>query len=491
MYEAAIGTTEDGTLDPLRTFQMLYFTLQHQIFETLVSVDFNTQRIIPVLAEHWEQRDNLTTRFYLRRGVRFHNTEPFTAEAVRFTLDLMRDPRNKFGGRFLFDSIAAVQVVDDYTVDIILRSPDALLLRKLAAVGFMFPPHYYNKVGDTYFTRYPVGTGPFRFFYNTKNKKGGKEIHLVANEDYWGQRPACRELVCDFIPPDAQAQALRDGYVDMVISQDTSLKNEVQTRDDLTVFAQPSLRSTVCLFNIDKPGPLQDIRVRRAIEHCINRDEIIAKPLHGRGRPLYSIAPAGSIAYRQGKPYYEENLERAHTLLAEAGFSRGLSLKAMVSDNVPSAAVAQTLREQLSRAGITLNIDFLTRDRIKKEVVEPKLMGSTQPSRYDIWIVNGWPDIFGATAHFYFLFLHSHGIFNFGIYLNKTSPFDRYYAKVLAAPDEKVLAERLYLFDRFVMEKAIALPLYQVELVYGMNKHIRFQPGLNDLPLRFKDCAFE
>lgn len=491
IYEASIGTTEDGTLDPLRTFQMLYFNLQHQIFETLIGVDFNTQTVVPVLAERWEQKDALTTRFHLRRGVRFHNAEPFTAETVRFTLDLMRDPRNKFGGRFLLESIAAVQIIDDYTVDIILATPDALLLRKLAAIGFMLPPKYYSKVGDVYFTRYPMGTGPFRFFYNARNKDGIKEIHLTANEDYWGPRPAVRELVYDFIPREAQGQALRNGAVDLVVSQDASFMDEVRSDTNLTIFSQSSLRSTICLLNIDKSGPLQDIRVRRALQHCINRKDMIAVALHGRGKPLYTIAPAGSLAFDNGKPLYDENIAHARTLLSEAGYAQGFSLKAMAADNAPSRAIAQLLRTQLAHAGISLAVDFLSRDSIKKEIVEPKLMGNARPSTYDLWIINGWPDLFGASAHFYFLFLHSHGIFNFGIYLNKQSLFDSQYARILSSGNDKALIRNLRGFDRLAMQEAVVIPLYQVELVYGMNKNVRFRPGLNDLPLRFKDCVFE
>ncbi|MCX8043798.1 MAG: ABC transporter substrate-binding protein [Desulfobacterota bacterium] len=491
MYESAIGTTEDGTLDPLRTFQMVYVTLQHQIFETLVTIDFNTQRIVPVLAERWEQRDSLTIRFYLRRGVRFHNAEPFTAEAVVFTLNLMRDPRNKFGGRFLFDAIAAVQIVDPYTVDIILSAPDALLLRKLAAVGFIFPPKYYTSVGDGYFTRYPIGTGPFRFFYNTKNKNNIREIHLVANEDYWGDRPAIQELIYEFIPPDAHGQALRSGMIDMVITQDTRLKNELANDPKLTAFVQPSLRSAVCLINIDKQSPLQDIRVRRALEHCIDRTKIITTILHGNGIPLYTIAPQGSLAHSRNKPLYPESIKRARELLAESGYAHGLALKAMAADNAPSKALAHALAEQLSHVGVDLSLEFLSREGIKKEVVEPKLMGNNKPSSYDLWIINGWPDLFGASAHFYFLFFHPHGIFNFGIYLDKTSPFEQYYNRALASPNETALAKRLQQLDRLIMTEAVAIPIYQVALTYGMNKRIRFQPGLNDLPLRFKECSIE
>jgi peptide/nickel transport system substrate-binding protein len=492
MYEAAIGTTDDGTLDPLRTLQMLYYTLQHQMFETLVAIDFNTQRIIPVLAERWDRKDALTTRFFLRRGVRFHNGELFTAEAVKFTLELMRDPRNKFGGRFLFESIAAVQVIDDYTVDIILLSPDALLLRKLAAFGFIFPPKYYSRVGDKYFTRYPMGTGPFRFFYNAKNEAGIKEIHFVANEDYWGKAPASlHELVYEFIPREGKSQALKNGAIDLLITQDTSLAKDLRGEPDIKITAQQSLRSAVCLLNTDKAGPLADIRVRRALQHAINRNDIIATALNGYGKPLFTAAPAGSIAFTGGKPMYDENPSAAKELLKQAGHPQGISLKVMAANNNPTIAVVDVLRRQLAANGVILDVHLLTREEIKKEIVEPKLKGEVKPSGYDMWVVNGWPDIFGAAAHFYFVFLHSRGIFNLGINLSGDSPVNARYAEALAATDGNTLADRLRQLDLAVMEQALVIPLCQIELVYAMHKKVHFNPGLNDLPLRFTECSIK
>ena len=92
VYDQAFGATSAGTPDPLKTYQMQFFNLQHQIFETLVKIDLNTNTVLPLLAEKWERIDSLTVRFYLRHGVRFHNDERFDAAAVKFTFDLMRNP---------------------------------------------------------------------------------------------------------------------------------------------------------------------------------------------------------------------------------------------------------------------------------------------------------------------------------------------------------------------------------------------------------------
>ena len=490
MYETALGSVDNGTLNPLRTYNFLYFTLQHQIFETLVSVDFNTQQIRPVLAEKWEITKQKTIRFYLRRGVHFHNGEDFTAASVKFSIDLMKDPRNKFAGRFFLDTVAAVQVIDDYTVEFVLHGPDALLLRKLAAIGFIFPRKYCERVGDEYFSRYPVGTGPFRFFYFTSPAGGGREIHFVANEDYWGGAAALQELVYCFVPKERQWQALESGTIDMLITQ-IPRPAALPENAALSIFTERPLRNSVCLLNIDKPGPLQDIRVRKAIEHAVSRGDIIARALHGYAKPLYTIAPKGSLAYSPGKPLYIEDTSTALSLLKQAGFTAGCTLSVMASNVEPAVSVVNVLKAQLAGCGIKLEPHFLSRDDIIKEIVTPKLMGQTQPASYDMWVINGWPDIFGATAHFYFLFLHSGGMFNIGVHMNTDSPIDVLYAKALEARDDKELADRLQQLDRAILQDALAIPLYQAELMYGMKKNVHFKPGLNDLPLSFKQCIVQ
>jgi peptide/nickel transport system substrate-binding protein len=490
MYESALGSTDNGTLNPIRTYTFLYFTLQHQIFETLATVDFNTQQVRPELAERWEITKQKNIRFFLRRGVRFHNGEDFTAASVKFSIDFMKDPRNKFAGRFLLDTIAAVKVIDDYTVDFVLHGPDALLLRKLAAIGFIFPQKYSERVGQEYFSRYPVGTGPFRFFYGASQAGGGREIHMVGNEDYWGGPVGLQELVYSFVPKERQWQALETGAIDMLITQ-IPPPAAVGENAGLSIATERPLRNSVCLLNIDKPGPLQDIRVRKALEYAVNRSDIIAQALAGQAAPLYTVAPKGSLAYSPGQPLYPENKDAALKLLREAGLSGGCTLSVMASNIEPTVSVVNVLKTQLAGCGIKLETHFFTRDEIIKEIVAPKLMGQTKPAPYDMWVINGWPDIFGATAHFYFFFLHSRGLFNIGTHMKAGSAIDALYARALESRDDKELAVRLQQLDRAILQEALAIPLYQADLVYGMKKNVHFKPGLNDLPLHFIQCTVQ
>ncbi len=488
IYDQAFGVSTEGTPDPMKTYQMQYFNLQHQVFETLVTIDYNTNTVLPMLAEKWERTDPLTTRFYLRHGVHFHNDEPFNAAAVLFTLDLMRNPRSRFAGRFLLDTIEAVTVVDDHTVDIRTRIPDGMLLRKLAAIGFMIPPVYYNRVGESYFSRYPMGTGPFRYFYVDDAPSGYKKFHFVKNEQYWRSLDMnFDELVYHCIAPDKQWQALRDGTLDMVVSLPLP-PGSIERSKNTAVFSELSMRNAALLLNVDSGGPLASLMVRQALQHAVSRQEIINGGLDGNGMPLYSIAPRGALGHCPETPRYREDIKKARTLMAEAGYEKGIVLKMLVSAYEPSMTVADILKKQLDRAGITLELVKLSREELLRKVIEPRLKGEPVSEDFDMVLISGWPSLFGTGMHFASTFLHSGGLFNIGTYRKHDSPIDALYNAAVAVDDTDRLCAELQKLDSYLLDQALVVPLYQMKMVYGMRKNIRFNPGMNDMPLRFDQC---
>lgn len=488
VYDHAFGTTSKGTADPLKTYQMQFFNLQHQVFETLVILDLNTNTVLPLLAEKWERIDPLTVRFYLRHGVRFHNDEPFSADAVRFTLDLMRDPRSRFAGRFLLDTIEKVTVVDDHTVDISTRTYDGMLLRKLAVIGFVIPPGYYNRVGESYFSHYPMGTGPLRFFYADEAPSGYKKIHFIKNEQYWRSLDMnFDELVYHSIAPDKQWEALRNGTLDMVVGLPLP-PGSIDVPKNIAFFSELSLRSAALLINVDKQGPLASLQVRRALQHAVQRREIINGALDGHGMPLSAIIPRGALGHCPEPPRYREDVKKARALMAEAGYGNGVVLSLVTGAHEPSMSVAKILKKQLADAGITLKVTGLSREDLLRKVVEPRLKGETVPNDFDLVLISGWPSLFGTGTHFYSVFLHSGGLFNVGTYRRDDSPIDKLYNAALAADDLDRLCTDLKTLNDYLLDQALVVPLYQIKMVYGMRPNIRFNPGMNDMPLRFDRC---
>ncbi len=488
VYDQAFGITSEGTPDPLKTYQMQYFNLQHQVFETLVKIDMNTNTVLPLLAEKWERIDPLTVRFYLRHGVRFHNDERFNAAAVRFTFDLMRNPRSRFAGRFLLDTIETVTVVDDHTVDIKTRTYDGMLLRKLAAIGFIIPPGYYNRVGESYFSRYPMGTGPLRFFYADESPSAYKKIHFVKNEHYWRSLDMnFDELVYHCVAPERQWEALRDGTLDMVVGLPLP-SGSIKGSKKITVSSELSLRNAALLLNVDKQGPLTSLEVRQALQHAVRRQEIITSGLDGYGMPLFAITPRGALGHCPQPSRYDENVKKARACIEKAGYGNGVVLRMLAGAHEPSHTVAKILKKQLSRAGITLEVIGLSREELLQQVVEPRLKGTSVPYDFDMVLISGWPSLFGTGTHFYSVFLHSGGLFNIGTYRRKNSPIDKLYNAALAADDMDRLCADLKKLDSYLLDQALIVPLYQIKMVYGMCSNIRFNPGMNDMPLRFDQC---
>lgn len=488
MHEGAIGTERKGTLNPLQVIPGLtYFNLQHQIFETLVEIDFSVQRIVPALATDWQQLDDRTLQFHLRRGVRFHNGEPFDAAAVKFSLDALLDPRYKHIARIWLSTIKRVDIVDSHTINILLSRPDAFLLRKLGVIGFILPPKYFSRVGFDYFSRYPMGTGPFRFFYQAKDIDGTYEIHLVANENYWrvGQ-PYLRELICKFIPDDRQWEALKKNAVDLVIDLQIGPGDELKKPDSIQLIKHETLRNAICLLNIDRDGPLRDLRVRTALQHTVNRQALVTTALRGYGKPLFSIAPEGSLGYNPDPYPYSENVRSARELLRKAGYPDGFTLKVLCGDRAPTPQVVAVLQEQLKQIGVSFEVHARNREKIFDEIVNPKLLGAATYSKYDMLVITGRTDIFGSG--YYFDFFHSTGMFNPGIYAGKESPLDTLYDKAMDAPDEAVAKHQLQALDRYIVENALAIPLYQDISIFGMQKNVNWKSSLIDFPHRFRDC---
>jgi ABC-type transport system substrate-binding protein len=333
-----------------------------------------------------------------------------------------------------------------------------------------------------------MGTGPLRFFYADEAESGYKKIHFIKNELYWRSLDMnYDELVYHCIVPDKQWEALRDGTLDMVVGLPLppgSIKATKKTK----VSSELSLRNAALLLNVDKQGPLAVLDVRQALQHAVRRQDIIKSALDGYGKPLFSITPRGALGHCPQPPRYDENIKKARALIEKAGYGSGVVLRMLAGVHEPAHTVAMTLQKQLARAGITLEVISFTREELMKRVVEPRLKGEPVANDFDMVLISGWPSLFGTGTHFYSVFLHSGGLFNVGTYRQKDSPIDKLYSEAVAADSMDNLCADLKKLDRYLLDQALIVPLYQVKMVYGMRKDIRFNPGMNDMPLRFDQC---
>jgi len=351
---------EPTTFDPKDETAMFGIAALRQVYDSLVRRIFKDGKIqnLPMLATSWEITNDTTWIFHLRKDVKFHNGEEFNAEAVKYSIDRILDPAKKAKVRYAFDYIDRVEIIDPYTVKIITKLPAPTLIMNLGYCQFIVPPKYVKEKGDEYLATNPVGTGPFKFLRWKKDN----EIVFEANEDYWAGPPHLKTLVFNVIPEDStRASAFVGGDVDIAKKIPTHLFPLINNSRKGKVMTAPSAQPINCPFNTLKKGPLQDKRVRQAINYGVDRENIIKYVLEGYGTPLATpLSPAhfGSDASLKPYPY---DPQKAESLLKEAGYKDGFTLTFSTPSGryVKDKEVAEAIVGQLSKLKINVKVEVL------------------------------------------------------------------------------------------------------------------------------------
>jgi peptide/nickel transport system substrate-binding protein len=274
-------------------------------------------KLVPWLAERWYTTDSKNYTFFLRKGVRFHNGREMKAADVKFVLDRAVNPETKHPYRTQYEAIREVIVKDDYTISVTLKNPDATFLWTVARQGSVIYP---REAVDTLKTQ-PLGTGPFQVAEWVR----GDRIVLTRNKDYWQKGlPHLDKVTYRFISdPNAILASLKSGDLDV-----SSFGIGPESVDELkkdgrfqVILGDSTNDVTLSLNNTKKP--YSDTRVRLAITHAINKDELLKGAMFGYGRILGSnVDPLNPYFVDVSKrvPY---DPAKAKKLLAEAGYPNG------------------------------------------------------------------------------------------------------------------------------------------------------------------------
>ena len=334
-------------LDPTMNLSSIRATVGVSIFDSLVGRDAD-QRIVPQLAESWKLLDDNTWQLRLRRGVIFHDGEPFNAEAVRFTFQRVLDPEQRSPNRATIAEIIRVDIVDDLTVNLVTRQPYAPLINRLLDFP-MLPPKYTAEKGNQGMALRPVGTGPFRFVELVKDGR----LVVEAFDRHWRGTPRVQRIIYKPIPePFTRAAALRNNEVDLITTVPPSLARELERVGGIRVQRVPSTWIIYLGLNALKK-PLSDVRVRQALNYATDVDAIIKNVLEGQGRRLEGPLAPHVFGYDASVKGYAPDPARARRLLAEAGYPDGLE----VTLDSPSGRyqgdkeIAEALGGQWQKAG--------------------------------------------------------------------------------------------------------------------------------------------
>lgn len=355
---------EPKSLDPATVTAVNDFRILANVFEGLTRYRPGTLEVEPALSERWEILDGGKTYvFHLRPGVRFHDGTPFDAEAVKFNLGRMLDPKHPAAGTgpfplaFFFKAVKQVVVIDPLTIKLGLDAPYAPLLSNLAyPAGLMVSPTAVTRLGRE-FSRQPVGTGPFRF----ARWESERQVRLEANPEYREGAPKVAALVFRPIADaNARLSEMLAGGLDVMpeLPPDSVAALRGDGRFRLAEAAGPHL--WFLILNA-REGPTSDVRVRRAINLAIDSQAIVRDVLQG-----VATVPAGAIPDAFGpasdpelKPYAHDP-EQARALIREAG-AEGARIKLLASDGgsgmLEPIAMVTAIQSDLRRVGLDAEIE--------------------------------------------------------------------------------------------------------------------------------------
>jgi ABC-type transport system substrate-binding protein len=340
-----------STLDPLTGGTGSDHMLLYPLFDTLVDFDPGTLSAMPGLATAWEFTDPTTLVFSLRENVRFHDGEPFNAEAVKLHLERAKtDPRSAVTGEL--GSIETIEILDDLKVVLNLSRPDTALPLILAdRAGMIASPKAVADKGQRH-DREPVGTGPFRF----ERWDDNDVVVMVRNDEHWSGELPYLDGVTFRIITDLNT-ALRsviagENHFTYRLNPQQKLVADRMGAERVTVVSTPTIADYHLVFNYRRE-PLNDVRVRQAINYALDRDGFNQAALMGLGVPAQTMLPSGYWAHDGSlDDFYTHDIERARALLTEAGHPDGVDIEFFGYSDQASQQRHEIIIEQLRQAGI-------------------------------------------------------------------------------------------------------------------------------------------
>lgn len=320
------------------------------IFEPLVTFGRDLG-LLPRLATDWNfSDDGLTLTFNLRDDVKFHDGSDFTSEDVKATFEWVLDLNNPGQNRALYADIESIDTPDDHTVVMNLSAVNSFLLNNIARM----PIAPATAGSNEEFTFNPVGTGPYKF----ESLRRDDRLVLVAFDDYWGGRGEIDIVEFRPIPEDGTRQlAFEAGEIHLTQSQPVPSDLERLENDDRFVIERtPGTGYTYIGLNL-LSEPLNNVLVRQAISHLVQREAIVTHVLNGIGEPGVSMISPNLVWFNPDVPRFDYDPERARELLAEAGYAEGeLTLRVHTNEAPVRMQMAEILQAELAEIGINLEV---------------------------------------------------------------------------------------------------------------------------------------
>lgn len=322
------------------------------VYEPLVSYDFKKKEYYGVLAESWKVENKTNWIFNLRKGVKFHDGSEFTADDVIHSFTRIKEDKESLQGNLL-SNVEKMEKVDSHTVKIITKVPSVSFLKELYWL-YITSKSVYDQHGAKGADKLAIGTGPYKF----KNWVRGERFVIEANPDYWGGKPTVDQLVFRTMPEDvARVTALEKGEVDIITAPLQDLKR-LEKNPNIKVESVPSFRMMMFVLN-QAIKPLDNKKVRQAINYAINVESIINNVLDGHVKRLNGPVADYVVGNDPSWSPYPYDPDKARQLLKEAGFPNGFDLVVYsTTERYPrDVNVGEAVVSQLKEVGIRAKLE--------------------------------------------------------------------------------------------------------------------------------------
>jgi len=426
-------------------------------------------KLSPALAESWERLDGVTWKFNLRKGVKFHNGNAFTAADVKFTFERMKDPQySKLLN--IANSIASIETPDDFTV-IFKNVKPVPWFAETMHQNFIVDMESSKGRDDGDYNTKPVGTGAYKFVEWVK----GSYVRMAANPDYW--EGASKYKSVDIRPITEEATrfaALAGKQADIVNGVPISLIERIEKMPHVELISRPARRAIYMDISNMKGTPFEDIRVRKAIAHAINEDEIIEKVMRGQATATAQVPDVPTVGYLPGLKRLPYDPAMSKKLLAEAGYPNGFDITVAGPNDryVNDEKICEAVAKYLAKVGLKVTLD-----------VKPKSIFFDEMSdfKHQFYLI-GWFDgsfDFGRSAE---KLLHT---------VDKDKGMGAYNGTKYSNPEiDKMIIESSSIIDRAEREKALQainkksvedvawIPLHYQQDIFAVvkGKNVKFTP---------------
>lgn len=446
--------------------------LAHQAWDMLVHRDPATFELKPALATDWKFTDDTTLDLTIRQGVKFHDGSTLTPDDVVYTINMAANPDTKVAVPSNYAWIDKAEKIGDWTVRIKMKKATPAAAEYLAMVTPIHPKAYREKVGPEEFAKKPIGAGPYKIVRNEQ----GKEVVFERFDDYWAGspkgKPAIKTLHVRFVPDLATSMTeLLAQRADWIWNINPDQANDVNRMPHLQSVRQESMR--IGYLSIDAAGrsgagnPLTNQKVRQAIWHAINRQEIADKLVQGGSRvPIAPCFPTQFGCDADAAVKYPYDPAKAKALLAEAGFPNGFEVE-LVTYVQPTSWTA-AMQNYLQAVGIKPKIT-----QLQTAAAIAKAWKGENPLYHGSWGSYSINDVSAI-----FPVMYGGGNDDYA----RDPELTRLVEAGGATADPAKRKEAYSAAVKLMTEKAYWLPLFTYVSTYAFSKQLQFKTFPDELP---------